>query len=153
MDAIAALVDSAFVPAFNSREESTLVRRLAADGDSVLSLVAHDETRLIGHAQFFRIQIDGAPLATGLGPMCAAPDVQKSGIGSGLIKMGLMALEGAGETICFVLGHPDYYPRFGFDHELTKSFAAPWTHKAFMARRLAGGGPTSGTLTYPAAFG
>lgn len=153
MDAIAALNDATFGLAFNSHDESRLIRQLHADGDSLLSLVAFENEEMVGHIQFFRILIDGAPLGAGLGPMSARPGLQKQGIGSGLIRLGLAALEGAGETVVFVLGHPAYYPKFGFTPEAATPFACKWSGPHFMARRLAEGGPESGALTYPAAFG
>ncbi len=153
MDAMAALNDEAFGLAFKSKDKSRIVRQLHADGDSLLSLVALENEAVIGHIQFFRILIDGAPLGAGLGPMCAKPGLQKTGIGSGLVRLGLTALEGAGETTVFVLGHPAYYPKFGFTPEAVQPFACRWSGPHFMARRLAEGGPASGALTYPAAFG
>jgi putative acetyltransferase len=154
MDAIAALSDEAFGLAFNSRDESRLIRQLHADGDSLLSLVAEaDDGSIVGHIEFFRIQIDGEPLAAGLGPMSARPGLQKTGIGSYLVRTGLEELDILGETLVFVLGHTHYYPRFGFDAETARTFTSPWSGPHFMAIRLAEGGPDSGTLTYPRAFG
>ena len=149
MDEIVALNDAAF----GGAEEGRIVRQLAADRESVLSLVASNDERLLGHVEFFRILVDGEPLAVGLGPMATLPEVQRSGIGSGLLQMGLMALEGAGEQIVFVLGHTDYYPRFGFSAELAAGFEAPWKGPAFMALPLSDAAPEAGRLTYPAAFG
>ena len=149
MDAIAALNDAAF----GGKEEGAITRRLHADHDSLLSLVAHRNEVLVGHVEFFRILIDGQPSAVGLGPMSAAPGVQKQGIGAGLIRMGLIALAGRGESLVFVLGHPDYYPKFGFTAETAAPFSAPWSGPAFMAKEINPGAPTVGTLTYPAAFG
>ena len=149
MDEIVALNDLAF----GGKEEGRIVRELAKSGESLLSLVASDDNIIAGHIQFFRIGMDGAPGAVGLGPMSVHPDFQKTGIGSGLIQMGLMALEGAGEQIVFVLGHPDYYPRFGFSAELARPFTCKWSGEAFMALRLGPAAPASGQLTYPAAFG
>jgi putative acetyltransferase len=139
--------------AFGGKEEGRIVRQLTESDDSVLSLVASDDNIIAGHIQFFRMKIDGQPTAVGLGPMSVHPDFQKTGIGSGLIQMGLMALEGAGEQIVFVLGHPDYYPRFGFSAELAKPFECQWSGDAFMALRLSDGAPADGRLTYPSAFG
>lgn len=139
--------------AFGGRDEGKIVRALSKGEDSVLSLVASDDNLIVGHIQFFRIRIDGAPVAVGLGPMSVHPDFQKSGIGSGLIQMGLMALEGAGEQIVFVLGHPEYYPRFGFSADLAAPFESEWSGEAFMALRLHPDAPASGRLTYPPAFG
>ncbi len=149
IDEIAALNDVAF----KGSAEGKIVRKLKRDGDSVLSLIAHDDSRIVGHIEFFRILVDDAPLAVGLGPMSVLPGRQKQGIGSGLVRTGLLALEGAGENLVFVLGHADYYPRFGFSADAALPFSAPWSGPAFMARRLADAAPASGTLTYPSAFG
>lgn len=149
IDEIAKLNDAAF----GQSAEGKIVRRLKRDGDSLLSLIAHDDSRIVGHIEFFRIRVDDAPVAVGLGPMSVLPGRQKQGIGSGLIRTGLLALEGAGESLVFVLGHPDYYPRFGLSADAALPFSAPWSGPAFMARRLADAAPASGTLTYPSAFG
>ncbi|MFN7180070.1 GNAT family N-acetyltransferase [Hyphomonas sp.] len=153
MDAIAALSDETFGLAFKSKEESRIIRQLHSDGDSLVSLVAvADDESIVGHIEFFRILINGQPLAAGLGPMSAKPGLQKSGIGSYLVRTGLEELDDLGETLVFVLGHTDYYPRFGFSEESAKPFTAPWSGPHFMALRLTEGGPASGTLTYPKAF-
>ncbi|MFN7164520.1 MAG: GNAT family N-acetyltransferase [Hyphomonas sp.] len=148
MDAIAALNDAAF----GGPHESRIIRQLQADGDSLVSLVAETEGGLVGHIEFFRILIDGAPKGAGLGPMSAQPGRQRAGIGSYLIRTGLEELDMLGETLVFVLGHETYYPKFGFDEATAKPFAAPWSGPRFMAIRLADGGPATGKLTYPKAF-
>lgn len=148
-DAIAALNDLAF----GTPDEAQIVAQLAADGDSLASLIAHNDREILGHIQFFRISVDGADSACGLGPMSVVPEAQKKGIGGGLVRLGLTMMEGQGRSICFVLGHPDYYPRFGFDAALAEPYSAPWSGPAFMARRLGTGGPERGLLAYPAAFG
>lgn len=149
IDAIAALNDAAF----GGPDEARIIRQLQADGDSLVSLVAETESGIVGHIEFFRILIDGQPAGAGLGPMCAEPARQRSGIGSYLIRTGLEELDMLGETIVFVLGHDTYYPRFGFEADTAKPFTAPWSGPHFMAIRLAPGDPSSGTLTYPKAFG
>ncbi|HRK69904.1 MAG TPA: N-acetyltransferase [Hyphomonas sp.] len=152
-DAIAALSDEAFGLAFKSKDESRIIRQVQADGDSLVSLVAvAEDESIVGHIEFFRILIDGQPLAAGLGPMSAKPSLQKSGIGSYLVRTGLEELDDLGETLVFVLGHTEYYPRFGFSEAAAKPFTAPWSGPHFMALRLTEGGPASGTLTYPKAF-
>ncbi|MDP3459647.1 MAG: N-acetyltransferase [Hyphomonas sp.] len=148
LDAIAALNDAAF----GGPDEARIVRQLQADGDSLVSLVAENESGIAGHIEFFRILIDGQPTGAGLGPMSAKPGLQKTGIGSYLIRTGLEELDMLGETIVFVLGHTAYYPKFGFEAETAKPFTAPWSGPHFMAIRLAPGGPSSGTLIYPKAF-
>jgi putative acetyltransferase len=149
LDAIAALNNAAF----GGPNEARIIRQLQADGDSLVSLVAvaGDDT-IAGHIEFFRILIDGKPLAAGLGPTSAQPGRQRAGIGSYLIRTGLEELDMLGETTVFVLGHAGYYPKFGFEAEIAKPFTAPWSGPHFMAIRLAPGGPASGTLTYPKAF-
>ena len=148
LDAIAALNDAAF----GGPDEARIIRQLQADGDSLVSLVAETETGIVGHIEFFRIQIDGNPIGAGLGPMSAQPVRQRAGIGSYLIRTGLEELDMLGETIVFVLGHHTYYPKFGFEADTAKPFKAPWSGPHFMAIRLADGGPASGSLTYPRAF-
>lgn len=149
MDAIAALNEAAF----GGADEVRITRQLHADGDSLVSLVAETDAGIVGHIEFFRILIDGRPDGAGLGPMSALPGRQRSGIGSYLVRAGLEELDDLRETIVFVLGHADYYPRFGFDEETARPFRAAWSGPHFMAQRLAPGGPASGTLTYPRAFG
>lgn len=149
MDAVVALSDAAF----GGADEGRILRQLHADGDSLLSLVAVDGEAIAGHIEFFRIWIDGAPIGAGLGPMSARPGQQKQGIGGALIRLGLTALEGAGEKIVFVLGHDTYYPKFGFTEAAARPFSAAWSGPHFMALHLGEGGPAGGALTYPAAFG
>jgi len=148
-EAITELTDAAF----GTPEEAQIVTRLAADGDSLASLVAHNDREILGHIQFFRVLIDSEDVACGLGPVSARPDLQRKGIGSGLIRFGLTLMEGAGRSHCFLLGHKDYYPRFGFSSDLAAQFGGPWSGPNFMAIKLGDAGPQSGTLTYPAAFG
>jgi putative acetyltransferase len=148
MEAIAALNEAAF----GGPDEARITRQLHADGDSLVSLVAEDESGITGHIEFFRILIDGQPTGAGLGPMSAKPGLQRSGIGSYLVRTGLEELDMLGETIVFVLGHDAYYPLFGFAADTAQPFTAPWSGPHFMAIRLAPGGPASGTLTYPRAF-
>jgi putative acetyltransferase len=149
IDAIAQLNEAAF----GGPVEARITRALHADGDSLLSLVAAGSAEMAGHIEFFRIRIDGAPVAVGLGPMSVLPQFQRTGVGASLIHLGLTALEGTGETIVFVLGHEAYYPKFGFAAETAQPFCAPWSGPHFMARRLSQDGPKSGQLAYPRAFG
>lgn len=149
LDAVAALNTLAF----GGSDEAAIVRRLHADNDSILSLVAHRNDGLVGHIEFFRILIDGKPSAVGLGPMSVAPERQGHGIGSSLVRMGLVVMAGRGESLVFVLGHPEFYTKLGFSAELAAPFRAPWSGPAFMAQAVNEGAPQSGELTYPAAFG
>jgi len=148
-DTITELTDAAF----GTPEEAQIIKQLAKDGDGLASLVAHNDREILGHIQFFKVWIDGADIACGLGPVSARPDVQKRGIGAGLIKLGLALMEGAGRSHCFLLGHKEYYPRFGFSSDLAAQFSGPWSGPNFMALELNATAPKSGALTYPAAFG
>lgn len=139
--------------AFGTAEEAQIVTRLAQDGDSLASLVAHNDREILGHIQFFKIAVAGQDIAAGLGPMSVQPDFQKRGIGSGLIRLGLTVMEGQNRSLVFVLGHPDYYPKFGFSSALAQPFDAPWSGPAFMALCSSDNAPKNGVLTYPAAFG
>ncbi|MFN3212879.1 MAG: GNAT family N-acetyltransferase [Henriciella sp.] len=139
--------------AFGTPEEAQIITQLAADGDSLASLVAHNDREILGHIQFFKVWVDGEDIACGLGPVSARPDVQRRGIGAGLIRFGLTLMEGAERSHCFLLGHKEYYPRFGFSAELAAQFSGPWSGPHFMAKSLTATGPSGGALTYPAAFG
>ncbi len=139
--------------AFGGSEEAGIVRKLHANHESLLSLVAHRDDALVAHIEFFRILIDGKPSAVGLGPMSVSPDMQRRGIGSSLVRMGLLVMAGRGESLVFVLGHPEFYSILGFSADLAKPFRAPWSGPAFMAQAINPGAPESGELTYPAAFG
>lgn len=139
--------------AFGTPEEAQIITQLAANGDSLASLVAHNDREILGHIQFFKVWVDGEDIACGLGPVSARPDVQKRGIGAGLIRFGLTLMEGAGRSHCFLLGHKEYYPRFGFSADLAAQFSGPWSGPNFMAKALTETGPNKGELTYPAAFG
>ncbi len=139
--------------AFGGPDEAKIITALERDGDSLYSLIAHNDHELLGHIQFFRIAVDGEDVAAGLGPMSVVPARQKSGIGSGLVRFGLRLIEGSGRKLIFVLGHEAYYPQFGFSAETALNFAAPWSGSAFMALRFDEDGMQGGKLTYPAAFG
>ena len=148
-EAVRALNDAAF----GTPEEAQIVAQLAKSGDSLASLVAHNDHEILGHVQFFKIAVDGEDVAAGLGPMSVSPEYQNEGIGGGLIRFGLTMMEGQGRALVFVLGHPDYYPKFGFSPEIAEAFLAPWSGPVFMAIKFGDAGPKSGALTYPDAFG
>ena len=82
-------------------------------------------------------------------------DHQRRGIGSALVRAGLDAVREAGYRAVIVLGHPEYYPRFGFSPELAEKLASAFSGNAFMALELVPGAlrGTRGKVTYPAAFG
>jgi putative acetyltransferase len=105
-----------------------------------LSLVATIDRRVVGHILFTPITIEPArncPIA-GLAPMAVRPEHQRSGIGGQLIRAGLKECRRSGYSAVVVLGHPEYYPRFGFvpahTFGLTCEFPSP--PEAFMAIEL-----------------
>ena len=90
---------------------------LQAAGRVLLSLVAEEDGRIVGHLLFTEMSIETAEApfpAVCLGPLAVAPLYQRRGIGGRLVEEGLRQLRDAGHSAVFLLGHPSYYPRFGF---------------------------------------
>jgi putative acetyltransferase len=144
--------------AFDRPDEADLIDALRADGAVLLSLVAQVEQRIAGHILFSRMWIDGGngPIqAVALAPMAVLPEHQRHGIGEQLIRHGLDLLHGRDEKIVIVLGHPDYYPRFGFSSEKARFLESPFPPEAFMAMELNPGALDGirGRVRYSAAFG
>jgi putative acetyltransferase len=107
--------------AFGSPVEGRIVERLRGAPDS-LSLVATRNDVVIGHILFTAVGLEppaGFRVA-GLGPMSVRPEDQRSGVGSRLIRAGLEACREHGYSAVVVVGHPDYYPRFGFEPAHTR---------------------------------
>ncbi len=139
--------------AFNRPDEADLIARLEKDGDVITQIVAESEGQIIGHCLFYPVGVYNKLGSVGLGPMCVEPWVQREGVGKGLVNAGLNHLRDAGVSVVFVLGWPEYYPKFGFSAEAAADFDGPWKGPEFMARRLRYGPPMSGRLIFPAAFG
>jgi putative acetyltransferase len=143
--------------AFGGADEVALIERLRADRHVAVSLVAVEDAGFVGHILFsdLAVELDGRPIrAVSLAPMCVRPDRQRQGIGSALVRAGLDAVRDAGWRAVIVLGHPEFYPRFGFSADLAARLAAPFAGPAFMALELVPGAlaGTRGTVTYPPAF-
>jgi len=95
----------------------------------ILSLVAVENNRLIGHILYTRAVLTRAdkPVSVQiLAPLAVIPDAQTKGVGSKLIKEGLRKLRKSGVELVFVLGHPEYYPRCGFITAGALGFEAPY---------------------------
>jgi putative acetyltransferase len=135
--------------AFGDTEEATLVEALRANGAILLSLVAETPGGVIGHALFSRIP------AVALAPVAVRPAHQRHGIGGQLIRAGLEQMRSHGERIVIVVGHPEYYPRFGFSSERARDLDSPFPSDAFMALELHAGAleGVRGAVKYPDAFG
>ncbi|HEX4949473.1 MAG TPA: N-acetyltransferase [Blastocatellia bacterium] len=111
--AIRHVVAQAFQQAFDSTAEADLVDKLRANGKSIVSLVAVEDDQIVGHILFSEVTLGDATII-GLAPVSVLPSQQKQGIGALLINAGIEACRNAGYTAMVVLGHPEYYPRFGF---------------------------------------
>ncbi|MFI1938639.1 GNAT family N-acetyltransferase [Streptomyces purpureus] len=159
--------------AFPTPEEAALVDALRADESAWLpglSYVAEapptpcgvggpPDGTVVAYALITRCWVDGAPAAA-LAPVSVAPAHQRTGAGQAVVRAVLDAARLAGERLVLVLGHPDYYPRFGFTPASRFGILAPFEvpDEAMMALPLdvagRGSGPLpTGTITYPAAFG
>src|SRR5437588_9141311 len=97
----------------------------------------------------------GLLAAVALAPVAVLPEHQRLGVGGRLIRKGLEMLRTRGETIVIVVGHPDYYPLFGFSTEKARALDSPFPAGAFMALELSPGALACirGKILYPSAFG
>ena len=147
--------------AFGRKEEAQLVEAILATPGAIpeLSLVAVVDDKIVGHILFSPIVIetaDGAIPAISLAPMAVLPEYQGQGIGSALVRWGLDACKSLGHRIIIVLGHTEYYPRFGFSAELAKDLVCPYGEvgEAWMALELQPGAlkDVRGVVRYPPAF-
>ena len=125
-------------------EEADLVRDLCIAGDMVLVLAARDEEAdaLVGAAAFSRMHVAVAGKsisAVALAPVAVASDYRHQGVAEALIQAGLDRLEQEGVVLCFVLGDPAFYARFGFDADFARNFASPYAGDHLLALPLQGG--------------
>ncbi len=144
--------------AFDRPDEANLVDGLRTEGVVLASLVAALEERIVGHILFTRMSIEtlaGSIPAAALAPLGVLPEYQRRGIGAELIARGLNVLRENGERIVIVLGHPGYYPRFGFSAEKARNLESPFPPEAYMAIELSPGAldGVRGKVKYPRAFG
>src|SRR5262249_5775903 len=99
--------------AFGQDQESNIVYSLRSNGAVLLSLVAMSEGQVVGHIMYSPVSV-GDVTGAGLGPMAVLPEYQRRGIGSKLIEAGNRELKDRGCPFVVVVGHANYYPRFGF---------------------------------------
>jgi putative acetyltransferase len=141
--------------AFQSEAEPRIVNDLRDADGLLLSLVALHAGEVVGHIAFSPVTLHmGATIAraVGLGPVAVLPEHQRRGIGARMIEEGLERLRRAGHRVVFVLGHREYYPRFGFVPAYQRGFR--WEHdaprEAFMVRELEPGAllPGPGIVRY-----
>lgn len=112
-----ALIHQVVAQAFEREAEANLVDALRRNGKAKISLVAEDNGRIIGHILFSEVVLESGEnrlIGIGLAPLAVAPERQNEGIGSRLSEEGMKRCREAGYPFAVVLGHPNYYPRFGF---------------------------------------
>jgi len=151
------LIHAVNVAAFDSPTEAKLVDTLREQTD-VISIVAEQDGHILGHILFSPVRLTGADdlRVMALAPMAVTPERQRTGIGSALVREGLARCQRQGSDAVFVVGHPDYYPRFGFSPSsrfgVTCEFEVP--DDVFMAMELAPGAlkGRAGRLFYHEAF-
>jgi putative acetyltransferase len=153
-DAIRSLNDAAFGGTYESR----LIVDLRDAGLASIELVSLDGTEVVGHILLSALDVTvaGKPVRSlALAPMSVQPGRQRQGVGSALVREALRRAQQQGWQAVIVLGHPDYYPRFGFSAALARPLTSPFSGDAFMALELTpdalkGG---EGRVVYPPAFG
>lgn len=150
--AIRRLTEAAFAGAdHSSGTEGAIVDALRERGALTLSLVADEDGRILGHAAFSPVTIDGqAGDWFGLGPVSVDPDRQGQGIGAALIRAGLDRLKSRGATGCVVLGDPAYYGRFGFS--AAHALRYPGAPDAYFQSLVLAGEPPAGQVAYDPGF-
>jgi putative acetyltransferase len=153
-----AAVHAVNVSAFETSAEANLVDALREQAQPVVSLVAEDKGAIVGHIMFSPVVLPGHPelKIMGLAPMAVAPGHQRKGIGSALVRTGLEQCKQLGFGAVVVLGHPDYYPRFGFSPSTHFCIGCEYEvpEEVFMVVELQPGvlQGASGKVKYHAAF-
>jgi putative acetyltransferase len=144
--------------AFDNRDdEPQLVENLRSLPD-VISLVAELDGQIVGHILFCPIHIEtagGDVPAISLAPLAVRPGFQNQGVGSALSRRGLEECKAQGHKIAIVLGHANYYPRFGFSAALAEPLIGQWgSGEHWMALELAPGAlaGVAGRVVFPKAF-
>jgi putative acetyltransferase len=109
-------IDDVVRGAFGGDDEVRLVRQIRSNDGYVpkFSLVADDDNEIVGHIMLSYVTLADRPVLQ-LSPLAVKPGRQKQGIGDALSRDALMRAEEASEPLVLVLGHPEYYPRFGFE--------------------------------------
>jgi putative acetyltransferase len=152
-----AAIRAVLTHAFPANEEADLVEQLRADGDVWVELVAASDAAIQGHILYSPLAIkrDGAVIrAAALAPVAVLPAFQNKGIGGELIRAGNARCAELGLDAIVVLGHADYYPRFGFSAQMAESLQAPFSGPHFMALELKPGAlKGGGRVRYAKAFG
>ena len=115
--------------AFGQPQEADIVEGLRRTCSNLLSIVAIMDDEIVGHILFSPVTLETKSRqlnGMGLAPMAVSPEYQRQGIGSQMIKQGLFELEKSGCPFIIVLGHPEYYPRFGFNPASRYNIQSEW---------------------------
>jgi putative acetyltransferase len=115
--------------AFGQPMEANLVDRLRKTCDTAVSLVADEDGLIVGHILFTPVVVEagsGPVAGMGLAPMAVLPNRQRQGIGSGLVAEGVEILRSRQCPFVVVVGHPEYYPRFGFERASRHRLESQW---------------------------
>jgi len=123
--------------AFNQEQEGRIVDALRERGVTLLSLVAVTDGVVVGHIMFSPLTV-GSLVGAALGPMAVIPAYQRRGIGSQLVERGLARLRDRGCPFIVVIGHPEFYLRFGFQPAASHGLTCEWEvpAEAFMVNIL-----------------
>lgn len=146
------------VSAFETPAEANLVDALREQAQPLVSLIAEDNGGILGHIMFSPVSLSSHPALRimGLAPMAVAPEHQRKGIGSALVRTGLEQCKQLGFGAVVVLGHPAYYPRFGFSSSVRFGISCEYEvpDDVFMVVELQAGvlRAASGKVKYHAAF-
>jgi putative acetyltransferase len=146
-DAIVAVTDAAF----EGRENA---HRIITQVEPEISIVCEEDGEIIGHTMLSRMRMgDLQPFQ--LSPVSVAPAHQGRGIGSALVREALRLADAQGEPFVVLLGHTDYYPRFGFEPAKPLGILGPRDYDdSWMVARLSAWEPgTTGKVEFPPAFG
>ena len=144
--------------AFETPTEANLVDALREQAQPHVSLVAEANGVIVGHIMFSPVSLPGhlGLRIMGLAPMAVAPEHQRKGIGSALVRAGLEECKQLGFGAVVVLGHPAYYPRFGFSSSARFGIGCEYDvpEEVFMVAELEAGflDGASGKVKYHAAF-
>lgn len=123
--------------AFGQPDEARLVERLRASGEFLFELVSETDGRIDGHILLSRLWADSQDLYAALAPLSVRPGVQRVGVGTALTKASLVQAREFGVHGVIVLGHPAYYPRFGFSAETAAGVRSVYAGEpSFMALAL-----------------